>query len=64
MAGVQLLLCAAFLLAQQNPADADWPMFNRDIKGTRYSPLTAINTKNVSQLKQAWTYEMQAPSFR
>jgi glucose dehydrogenase len=29
---------------------ADWPMFNRDLAGTRYSPLTQINTGNVSKL--------------
>jgi glucose dehydrogenase len=36
--------------------DADWPMFNRDLAGTRYSPLTQINTANVAKLAKAWTY--------
>lgn len=36
---------------------ADWPMFNRDLAGTRYSPLTQINTSNVAKLTKAWTYE-------
>ena len=35
---------------------ADWPMFNRDLAGTRYSPLTQINTANVAKLTKAWTY--------
>jgi quinoprotein glucose dehydrogenase len=35
---------------------ADWPMFNRDLAGTRYSPLTQINTTNVATLAKAWTY--------
>ncbi len=39
--------------------DADWPMFNRDFAGTRYSPLTQINTTNVTQLQQAWTYKLR-----
>ena len=35
---------------------ADWPMYNRDLAGTRYSPLTQVNTTNVSKLTKAWTY--------
>ncbi len=27
---------------------ADWPMYNRDLASTRFSPLTQINTTNVS----------------
>ena len=37
----------------------DWPMFNRDLAGTRYSPLTQINTTNVANLKVAWTYKLR-----
>src|SRR5438105_2992741 len=40
-------------------ADADWPMFNRDLAGTRYSPLTQINTANLANLKIAWTYKLR-----
>ena len=32
-------------------------MFNRDLAGTRYSPLTQINAANVGKLTKAWTYE-------
>src|ERR1035441_8459305 len=35
---------------------ADWPMFNRDLAGTRYSPLTQINAANVGKLTKAWAY--------
>src|SRR5436305_4496676 len=35
---------------------SDWPMFNRDLAGTRYSALTQINTGNVSKLARAWHY--------
>jgi quinoprotein glucose dehydrogenase len=35
---------------------ADWPMYNRDLAGTRYSPLDQINTSNVGTLIPAWTY--------
>src|SRR5262249_39915015 len=41
---------------QRNP-DADWPTYNRDLAGTRYSPLAQINTKNVANLKPAWSYK-------
>src|SRR4029453_2715866 len=40
-------------------AAADWPMYNRDLAGTRYSPLTQINTKNVATLAPAWSYRLR-----
>ena len=42
----------------RNP-DWDWPTYNRDLAGTRYSPLTQINTTNVSTLTQAWSYRLR-----
>ena len=43
------------------PAPAsDWPMYNRDLAGTRYSPLAQINTKNVANLKLAWSFQLKA----
>src|SRR5262249_37917527 len=36
-------LAAAAQTSQKNPA-ADWPMYNRDLAGTRFSPLNQINT--------------------
>ena len=44
------------ILFAQSQADRDWPMFNRDLAGTRYSPLTQINTANVAKLTKAWHY--------
>jgi glucose dehydrogenase len=41
---------------KSRPPGADWPMFNRDLAGTRYSPLTQINTGNVARLTPAWRY--------
>ena len=40
----------------QRSADADWPTYNRDLAGTRYSPLTQIDTRNVSSLREVWSY--------
>jgi glucose dehydrogenase len=42
----------------------DWPMFNRDLAGTRYSPLTQITPGNVGKLTQAWSYRLQPGTFR
>ncbi len=58
---IPALIAAAVLLpallpqTRRDPA-ADWPMYLRDLKGTRFSPLKQINTKNVSKLKQVWHY--------
>lgn len=38
-------------------AAGDWPAYGRTQAGTRYSPLTQINDKNVGQLKEAWTFQ-------
>jgi quinoprotein glucose dehydrogenase len=58
---IALTACAFGLALQNAPrsADADWPTYNRDLAGTRYSPLTQINTTNVATLKQAWTYRLR-----
>ncbi|MEQ1945907.1 MAG: pyrroloquinoline quinone-dependent dehydrogenase [Bryobacteraceae bacterium] len=37
---------------------AEWPMFNRDLGSTRYSPLAQISTKNVAKLARAWSYKV------
>jgi hypothetical protein len=53
---VFLLLIAAALYGQNSAGD--WPMFNRDLAATRYSPLTQINAKNVAKLTRAWSYKL------
>jgi quinoprotein glucose dehydrogenase len=53
------LLAVPSLLAQSS---GDWPMYNHDLAGTRYSPLAQITTKNVANLKQAWSYKLRSPS--
>jgi quinoprotein glucose dehydrogenase len=37
---------------------ADWPSYNRDLAGTRYSPLKQISPTNVDELRQAWSYPL------
>ncbi|HEY6506926.1 MAG TPA: PQQ-binding-like beta-propeller repeat protein [Vicinamibacterales bacterium] len=60
-----LVACVAHVVGAQarraEPRDTsgDWPTYNRDLAGTRYSPLTQINTTNVSALAQAWSYRLR-----
>jgi alcohol dehydrogenase (cytochrome c) len=48
------------VVSQQRPVSkldgGDWLYVDHDLAGTRYSPLTQINTKNVSQLARVCTY--------
>ena len=54
---VMILVAGSTLtLFAQSQADRDWPMFNRDLAGTRYSPLKQIDTANVAKLTKAWQY--------
>ena len=55
---LSMLLAAAPGLAQVGADPGDWPSYNRDLAGTRYSPLTQIDTGNVHQLTEAWTYRL------
>jgi quinoprotein glucose dehydrogenase len=62
-----LIVFALFAVApsaQQKKAATpaqEWQMYNHDLAGTRFSPLTEINTGNVANLKQAWAYNFPAP---
>jgi acido-empty-quinoprotein group A len=38
----------------------DWPTYNGDYTGRRYSPLTQINAGNVNQLTLAWAYRINS----
>jgi len=60
----QVCVLAALGSAQTRTPAADWPMFNRDLASTRYSPLTQINPSNVAGLAQVWTYRLQPAGFR
>src|SRR5712692_1442472 len=44
--------------------DGDWPMYNRDLAGTRYSPLTQINSGNVAKLTKAWSFRLRSDEER
>ena len=55
-----LVLLFLGLLPALYAQNGDWPMYNRDPAGTRYSPLTQINTKNAAKLTQAWSYPLKS----
>jgi glucose dehydrogenase len=53
------LLCGACMsFGNANAQQTDWPGFGNGPASTRYSPLTQINTGNVSQLQVAWKFDM------
>ena len=60
---IAALLVVTFALAasaQQKKATTpaqEWQTYNHDLAGTRFSPLTEINTGNVAKLAQAWIYK-------
>jgi quinoprotein glucose dehydrogenase len=64
LAAVASLFSLAYLqttvsVQGRRSAGADWPMFNRDLAGTRFSPLKQITTKNVANLKLAWQFKLR-----
>jgi glucose dehydrogenase len=61
---ITLPIVCALLPGQTVVPARDWPMFNRDLAGTRYSPLTQITTANVATLSQVWSYRLQPTGFR
>ncbi len=61
-----VVVVAVTASAQKKAAtpDQEWRTYNHDLGGTRFSPLTEINTANVATLKQAWVYNFPAPPAR
>jgi PQQ-dependent dehydrogenase (methanol/ethanol family) len=41
-----------------NPKPGEWPTFNGNVSGNRYSPLTHINKSNVNALTLKWTFSI------
>jgi quinoprotein glucose dehydrogenase len=52
------MLLLAGLAVQPEHAQDDWPAWGRDLGNQRHSPLTQIDTSNVSTLVPAWRYSM------
>jgi quinoprotein glucose dehydrogenase len=53
---------------QPSTAKGEWPTYNGDIRGTRYSPLDQINAGNFNKLEVAWRFKTDAfgpfPEFK
>jgi glucose dehydrogenase len=52
--GIQILAVTAQQTVKQPNLATDWPMFSRDLGGTRFSPLKQINASNAGKLQLAW----------
>jgi glucose dehydrogenase len=57
---ITILSSVAPLLWGQSAGD--WPMYSRDLAGTRYSPLAQIDSRNVAKLTQAWSRKLRGTS--
>src|SRR5580692_9384420 len=53
-----LLIASSQLLNGQT----DWPIYGHDPGGRQFSPLKQIDTKNVTRLQVAWTYDARPPA--
>jgi quinoprotein glucose dehydrogenase len=56
---VTALVCAGFAslaCGQSGPKTAERSYYGGDAGGSRFSPLTQINKRNVQDLKIAWVY--------
>lgn len=62
LAASAVLLIACGANGQPGSGEANWTAYGRDSAGTRFSPLTEIDTENVSGLRQAWSLTLAEDS--
>jgi len=56
LAGIAGLAMAALAASQvPSPGRSDWPMYNLDLRNSRFSPLDEINASNVNRLTVKWS---------
>lgn len=46
--------------AKNTVRDSDWPVYNGESTGDRFSPLTQVNRTNVKNLRLAWRFDVGA----
>src|SRR5438445_13333324 len=59
-----ILVGLAVARSAQQPAATpaqEWQTYDHDLAGTRFSPLTEINARNVANLAKVWTYNFPPP---
>ena len=49
--------CASWARAADPIKDEEWPSYNRDARGSRYSPLRQIDATNFDKLEVAWRFK-------
>jgi alcohol dehydrogenase (cytochrome c) len=54
-----LLSMTAAAAPRNQPPTTEWPTYNGDYSGRRFSPLTKINAGNVKHLSLAWAHRLQ-----
>ena len=59
-----LLITAALFAQVEKIKPGDWPRYNRDLGGTRNSPLSQITPANVANLKLAWKFLLRTDAER
>ncbi|MEL1249705.1 PQQ-binding-like beta-propeller repeat protein [Aurantiacibacter gilvus] len=52
-------LLAGGALAQQEPADGDWPHYARNHAGQRFAPLADITPENINTMERAWEFRLR-----
>jgi quinoprotein glucose dehydrogenase len=61
---IPIVLVLLMGAAPQRKPDSDWPSFGRDPGAQRFSPLTQITPRNVSQLEPAWSFDTGATNLQ
>ena len=59
VAAILAAILSAVLAAQ--PPTTSWPTYHGDNSGRRFSPLTAINDKNIGGMTAAWSFRTGVP---
>src|SRR5256712_5601262 len=52
-----LTLVVSSQTGQPSTTNGEWPSYNADVRGTRYSPLDQINASNFNKLEIAWHFK-------
>ena len=58
---VLIAVALAMGIHAQKTADGDWPMYARDLGGTKFSPLKQITADNAGTLQPAWNRTLVEP---
>ena len=60
LAAFVALTVAALAPARAQPTESDWVSQNLNLDNNRFAPFDGINSTNVSQLTERWSYQVEA----